>query len=303
MAAPFGIAIAVAAALLARFVAGRWYERVNAAKYKRGEDGVVLGAEGIELRSEGKAALLLLHGFGDTPQTLRELAHALHAEGYAVSVPLLPGHGRTLRGFVSTNAVQWLAEADAALARLRRDHAIVGVVGLSMGGALATIVASANQDVRCVMLIAPYLSVPPTVRRFARWRWLVNHILPYFPGMGQRSIHDERARAQSLAYGALNANVLSELVSVVDRADAALPSLRVPVLMLQSREDNRIPEAAAERAFQRIGSRDKQLEWLTGCGHVLTVDYQRERVTQEAIRWLNRVMPAPPAEARAYQGT
>ena len=291
--------IAFGTAVLARFGARWWFERSNASRYTRGEQGVIRGAEPITLDAGGDSGLLLLHGFGDTPQTLRDLAHALHARGYSVSVPLLPGHGRSLAGFVATNATQWLAEANAALERLQGAHARVGIVGLSMGGALGSILAADHRDVRTLVLIAPYVRVSKIVRWLARRRGIVNHVLPYFPALGARSIHDQRARAENLAYGALNASVLAELVHVVDRADAALPSLTLPVLMIQSREDNRTPVRSAERAFERIGSADKHIVWLTGCGHILTVDYQRERVTDETIAWLDRVMAPDQAVVRA----
>lgn len=288
--------IAAAGAVLSRRGARWWFERSNAMQFARGPEDVVIGAEHIALHSEGRAAVLLLHGFGDTPQTLRRLAEHLHARGYGVSVPLLPGHGRTLPRFVESESSQWIAHAEAALADLRGRYEEVGLIGLSMGGALATILGAGRVDIRTMMLIAPYVSVSHTVRRLARWRGVVNHVLPYFPSMGRRSIHDARARGESLAYGAMNASILSELVAIVDRADASLPALTLPVLMMQSRIDNRIPPEAANRTFARIGSAEKQLIWLDASGHVLTVDRERDRVIDEATRWLARTMPVVSSE-------
>lgn len=284
--------IALAAALAARFGARWYFERSNAARRARGTDGILIGAEPVELQRDSEAGLLLLHGFGDTPQTMRELAHQLHGRGYAVSVPLLPGHGRTLSGFVRTTSSEWIAHADAAFQELRSRHRRVAIVGQSMGGALATILAARHGSVSSLVLVAPYISVPHMVRRVARMRHVVNHLLPYFPGLGRRSIHDEAASAQNLGYGALNAMILAELVAVVDTADAHLPALTMPVLMIQSREDNRIPMEAAQRIYERIGSKDKRLSWVTGCGHILTVDHCRDRVLADAIEWLNRHIPA-----------
>ena len=57
---------------------------------------VIKGAEAIDMREEGSHGVLLLHGFGDTPQTLSLYAKHLSKAGFAVFAPLLPGHGRTL---------------------------------------------------------------------------------------------------------------------------------------------------------------------------------------------------------------
>jgi esterase/lipase len=56
---------------------------------------------------------------------------------------------------------------------------------------------------------------------------------------------------------------------------------------VQSREDNRIPPDAAQRAFDHIGAVDKRLVWLTGAGHVITVDYGRDHVFEIVADWLD----------------
>jgi esterase/lipase len=68
----------------------------------------MIGAEPFDLEAPNGRAVLLIHGGGDTPQTLRYLADALHAQGYAVRAPLLPGHGRMVREFCDVDADVWL---------------------------------------------------------------------------------------------------------------------------------------------------------------------------------------------------
>ena len=95
------------------------------------------GAGGFSLDRPNAPAVLLLHGVGDTPASLRYLAEALHAEGYAVEVPLLPGHGRTLRDFSAVTADAWYDAAREALRSLLARREWVAIAGLSMGGALS----------------------------------------------------------------------------------------------------------------------------------------------------------------------
>src|SRR5262245_44346992 len=100
------IASAVLLAATWRFRHTRALERYSMQRRSLGADGVVRGGEPITLARPGAPAILLLHGGGDTPQSLRYLADFLHARGYAVSVPLLPGHGRTIRDFARMTADQ-----------------------------------------------------------------------------------------------------------------------------------------------------------------------------------------------------
>lgn len=254
-----------------------------------GVEGIVPGAEPIHLPAPGRRAALLLHGFGDTPQTLGRLAAHLHARGWAVRAPLLPGHGRTLAAFSESGCHDWICHAREELAALRRAHTEVAVVGLSMGGALATILAGEGdgRKMAALALVAPYLSMPRTVRGLARLHRVWAPVVPVVGSRGERSILDDVERARSLAYGMVTGRLLRELLAVVDRAAAAAPHVTVPTLVVHSRQDVRIPAAAAQRAFDRLGAAEKRLEWVDDGGHVLTVDHGRDRVQELVAEWLD----------------
>src|SRR5712671_7482834 len=96
---------------------------------------ILRGAETIDLQEEGSHGVLLLHGFGDTPQTLALLARRLKKSGYSVFVPLLPGHGRNMEAFTRSRADEWIEAAKISLLELRNQSDGVSIAGLSMGGA------------------------------------------------------------------------------------------------------------------------------------------------------------------------
>lgn len=252
-----------------------------------GPGGIVRGAEPIELGDGGPApGVLLLHGFGDSPHTMAHLARDLHGRGYAVYAPLLPGHGRSLREFRVSNADQWIDAGRAALATLRERHERVGIAGLSMGGAVAAILAAERRDVSALVLLAPYLSPHRTVHAAARMAPLLQPFIPYLFGQNPYSIHDPVVRAQNISYEASTMRLIAELVRVAERGAAALPAITAPTLYLQSREDNRVTIRAAERCFATIGAREKRLDWLSGSGHVITVDFGWERVVALTAEWM-----------------
>src|SRR3954452_4736181 len=92
---------------------------------------IIEGAQTIDLQEEGSPGVLLLHGFGDTPQTLSLLARRLHKSGYSVYAPLLPGHGRNMVAFEGSRARDWVAAAREAYEQMRLRHDTVSLVGLS----------------------------------------------------------------------------------------------------------------------------------------------------------------------------
>jgi len=284
--AVFTLTVLVAIVLVTRVVMRQRDERDAASRLRVGESGFVAGAEPIALDAAGRRAVLLLHGFADSPQALGYLAQHLHAVGWTVRAPLLPGHGRTLRAFAASRADEWVQCARDEFAALRASHDIVALIGLSMGGSLATIVAADHPDLPALVLLAPYLSMPAGVRRLARSHWVWSPIVSYVRARGDRSIRDPEERAKSLNYGLSTPRLLSELATIVGRARVAAPRVGAPTLVVQSREDNRIPMEAAERAFALLGAREKRLEWLEATGHVITVDFGRERTFELAATWL-----------------
>lgn len=281
---PLGL-LALAAGAVARRAATLRRERALAARMPVGADGIIPGARPISLTGRSRA-VLMLHGFGDTPQTLHYLADHLHARGFTVEAPLLPGHGRTLAAFSASGSEEWLGAAREALAALRRTHRDVALLGLSMGGALATILAVESPAPTALVLLAPYLGMPSGVRRVAGAHRLIGMAMTYVSGGGSESIRDPAEKAQNLAYGACTPALLHELRTVVDRAERALPDVRVPTLLVQSSEDNRISRAVAEGAFARLGASEKRLVWTSGQGHIITVDLGRERVFEIVHAWL-----------------
>lgn len=278
----------------------QWAERESGTRLHVGPHGIIEGAESIALEGSGPNALLLVHGLGDTPQTLGYLAPWLHARGFTVHVPLLPGHGRSLPVFAESRATEWLSALRQEYAELRGRHARVGLVGLSMGGALAVLLASELDDLPGLVLLAPYLGVPAAVRWVGRLHPLFGAVFPYVWGRGERSVKDEREREYSRAYGYFTPRLLRELTWVADEAGRALPLVTAPTLMVQSRDDNRIEPGVAERAYARLGAGRKRLVWTEGSAHVITVDFGRERVFAMTAEWLERWMRVP---ARAASRT
>ena len=261
---------------------------------------VIAGAESIDLQEERSHGVLLLHGFGDTPQTLALLAKRLHSAGYSVLAPLLPGHGRSMHAFTHARAEEWIQFAREQVAGMQMRHRSVSLVGLSMGGALAVLAAAQATEIESLVLIAPYLGMPRLLRVAAMGHWIWGRFVGEVNARNPRSIRDPIEREKNLAYGAVTARALNELARVVRRARKALPDVRCPTLIIQSREDPRIAPAIAEWAIVKIGTTDKQLVWTEGAGHIITVDFGRERVFSEVERWIaaHRVQTDSPLRRR-----
>jgi carboxylesterase len=286
------VSLAVLAVVAATSYALRW-RHIRAltalveARGRRSPDGVIAGAEGFVLERAGAPALLLLHGAGDTPQTLRYLAAALHERGYHVEAPLLPGHGRSMREFAQLRADDLTDAAHREYRRMKDSHEWLGVIGLSMGGALAVQVAARAPELPALGLLVPYLAMPKNVERAATLSWIWGPLVPLVRSGDGLSVLDPDERNRSLAYGVFTPSALRALRETVRRAVDALPHVSAPTLVVHSRGDNRIGAADAEAAFARIGANEKRLQWIAGAAHVITVDYGREKVFEMVADWMD----------------
>jgi carboxylesterase len=263
------------------------FEREHAARLPTNAQGIVVGAETIRLPNTNERAVLLLHGFNDTPQSVAYLAQALHAAGWSVLAPRLPGHGVRLSIMARESRVTlWIRAVDEAYAVLSATHATVVVCGQSMGGALGVLLSIAHPEIPALVLLAPYLGMPRRLQGQLAVARLLTFGSPYRTSTGgERSLHDPVARANALGPGVITVRTMTELRAVARAAEAELPRLRVPTLYLQSREDNRISARDAERHFAAIGSPEKVQRWLTGCGHIISADFCRDDVAHETLAW------------------
>lgn len=231
--------------------------------------------------------MLLLHGFGDTPQTLRYLAERIQSAGFHVHAPLYPGHGSTTEEFFSSTADEWIASAAQARDALAVHCATISIVGLSMGAAIGAILA-AESEISSLVLIAPYLRIPLWARLALRVRPLWDPVVGEIESRHPLSIQNPEERAKSLAYGVTSGRAMAQLARVVRLARASLSRVHSPTLVIQSRNDPRVSVAAASAVLKNLGAEHKRILLTKSGGHVMTVDYGREKVFSATIDWISK---------------
>jgi carboxylesterase len=244
----------------------------------------------------------MLHGFGDTPQTLGILGDRIAEAGFRVRAPLFPGHGRTPQEFFVSTATEWVASARDSLLEMRSLCSSVAVVGLSMGGAIGVLLAAEFTDMPALVLLSPYVRMPLRLWLAAAthrtWGPLAGSLYSRHP----ESIRDPDERKKNRGYGVINGHALGELSRIVDWSRSALGQVTCPTLLVQSRKDPRIRPSIAIEALRLLGAPKRKLVWVDDGGHIISVDYGREKVFNETIAWLlaNQTgQPTPPQQATA----
>lgn len=220
-------------------------------------------------------AVVLVHGFTGHPGHWIPMAERLADEEYTVIAPLLSGHGRIhqLSGFVWRD---WLGSALDAC-RSVSDHRLVHLVGLSMGGLIAILVAARTPSGRLVTINSP-LVLRETKAYLAP---LARHLIGSLPARGDEVPDPDLAHLWTPQEERSTAAV-DQLLRVMWHAWRTAGRLRRPALVIQSRLDEAVRPVSARLLAHRLAAR---LMWIE-TRHNALLDPRREAVTRAVIEHL-----------------
>jgi alpha-beta hydrolase superfamily lysophospholipase len=202
-------------------------------------------------------AIVLLHGFTNSPRQFADLADSLFKDGDNVFVPRLPRHavrGNSVADLAGLTAAELCRAADNAVDIAAGLGDSVIVVGLSIGGTLALWSAEQRSEVRRAVVIAPPLEVA-TVPSILE-RPMVN-IGGHVPNVTRRAAADS-ARPDRLPGFATHALARLIRLGMAVRGDAERASPLSPdVSFLANAHDRTVKGAAIEdvaRTWHRRGA-------------------------------------------------
>lgn len=241
----------------------------------------------VAFSSEGSGAnagtgVLLSHGFTGSPVSLAAWARYLAGQGYAVSLPLLPGHGTTWRDLARTPWQKWYAAYDRAYDELAGRTGTVVAGGLSMGGALALRLA-AHRPVAGVAVVNPGLSIADPRARYSH---LLRWVLPSVPAIGN-SI--KLPGQDEGAYGRTPVGGVHQLSLLFRDTVASLPQVTAPTLVFRSTVDPIVPESSMDLLRSRLGSADLEVVPLENSYHVATMDHDAPLIFEKSHLFIQRV--------------
>jgi len=238
----------------------------------------VSAAEAFDLVGDGDVGVVLVHGFTGTPYEVRYLGEQLWRAGYSAHAPLLPGHGTTVSELERTTWHDWSAAVESALEAMQKRHRHVAIVGQSLGGLLALYSASRRRDLCAVVSLA----APLWLRGLARWA--VHVPVRLLPKLGGSDARDRRVRAENPGYRAVPTRALAQVIEMMRIADAALPEITQPVLVIHARHDHTAPVACAARIAER--ARARRVRILPRSYHLIAADVERDVVAAEVLAFI-----------------
>jgi carboxylesterase len=237
----------------------------------------------------GDQGVLLIHGFTGSPAEVRLLGEYLHNKGFTVFAPRLCGHGTTVQDMSKTKWSHWYSAVEDGYHILKSLCKSINVVGLSMGGLLALKLGAEYSVDKLVSLSTPIYIVDKRVNMLPMYRMFREYVPK------KRKVFMDIDPQYSVGYNATPLSSLSSLVELIQHVDMLLPSITVPLLIMQARSEHTVQPRSASYIYDKVGSKEKKLVWLEKSGHIVTLDVDRKQVFREIMEW---ILPFKSAEGK-----
>ncbi|HOP74217.1 MAG TPA: alpha/beta fold hydrolase [Bacillota bacterium] len=223
-------------------------------------------------------AVLLIHGFTACPYEMLELGQFLCSRGHNVFGVRLAGHGTHVSDFAKTTGADWEASAQKGLEIAASLGRKVTVIGESMGGALAVLLASSYPDcVHRLVLCAPCFEIANPMAYLARYAF-IRKVVP------QTDMGVALEWQRQYWYGKIPTKAVAELVTVAGKARKLAPEIKAPVLVIQAENDQMVRWQGARRFFEKLASSKKTLKLFESGHHNLTIDLNPQK--QQVFEWI-----------------
>ena len=271
----------------------RALRRSEAARARDPETGILRGAEPVRIDRGRRGACLLLHGWITTPADFGGLPQALDEAGWDVFAPLQAGHGTTPRALKGITPDKLLDTARGHYGALRGRYGRVVLIGFSMGGAMATILAAEQPPDRLV-LIAPFCGVrhkwyyvlPPRW-----WNTLLSPVVGYVP-RPKSCVYCNRPEGKDaiLTYDAFHTDAAGALFALRHKLlrKTDLTMLTMPTLLVYGRCDETCSPEATDALFARLPADPKQRVVLPDSNHHLLHDYDRQQAIATIVEFVGK---------------
>ncbi|CEN25371.1 alpha/beta hydrolase [Paraclostridium sordellii] len=225
---------------------------------------------------------LLIHGFTSTPAEMYPLAKFLNNNGYTVYSILLSGHGTNHDELLKVSYIDWYNDVEKAYEELLFECEEVVVIGHSMGGLLALMLAS-NYHVDKLICLA--CALKPN-NRWVKYTGILKYFKKYTEWKNTNNYIDDDYRKYKLNYNVFPIHSVYQLYLASRAASSCLKGINSDTLIIQDKNDSQVKKESAYALYNGIASKNKELVWIEKGTHSLTLGPKHEEVFEQILEFI-----------------
>jgi carboxylesterase len=249
---------------------------------------VLPGAEPFTAEG-GPVGVVISHGFTGTPSSMRPWAEHLASAGYAVRLPVLPGHGTRWQDANRTGWRDWYGVIEGAYDDLANRCETVFAMGLSMGATLVTRLAEEKGNaVAGLVLVNPSYGTERFDAKFAR---LISPFVHSRPGIASDI---KKAGVTEQAYDRTPVAAFASLQQLWSVVLRDLGAVTAPILMYRSAEDHVVEALSSKLLMTRATATTVSEVMLEDSYHVATLDNDAKLIFDGSVEFIESIAGAAP---------
>lgn len=222
-----------------------------------------------------KTAVLIIHGFMGEVSEVEYLSNYIklntNIDSYTFT---LPGHDKhTIR---DVNYIEWLEASKEMLNQLETKYNKIYIIGHSMGGVIASILAKENKRIKKLVLVAPayiYLDF--------------NENLDNIKSIIKNPIKNKE-RYSEATYKVMNTSISSmlEFKKLIKKYYDVPKEINCDTLIIQGEKDAVVPVKSSIYVYDSILSKHKYLKIIPNETHGLLYGKKKEEVSRYITSYL-----------------
>ena len=225
-----------------------------------------------------RKAILVIHGFGGGVYDEEYLTNRLELiKNYDVYTFTLPGHDGIKANMTEE---KWIEKTEEMIKFLiNNKYKTIYVIGHSMGGVLATRLASKYKEIKKLVLLAAafiYLE-------FKEEKLDVIKSITKLPTLAKEYKDEFVSRLQRMPLSSLK-----EFMNTIRHNEDALKKIYIKTLIIQGTSDNVVPQETADFIYDLIPTKEKEVLMCAGVNHDIFRSNKKEQITNEIIEFLKK---------------
>jgi dipeptidyl aminopeptidase/acylaminoacyl peptidase len=228
------------------------------------------------LKNEFRPTIIICHGFGTNRSDVLVLANFLFKAGYNILLFDFRAHGESQGWYTSFGYLE-KKDLEAAVRYLENNQKIknknFGVMGVSMGAAVAIMTAAENQKIKSVVADSSYADLDRSILRHTKF--LLK--LPFSSFLGRLAIFSYRLRFFT------DSSELSPFKLISKISPRA-------IMIINGTNDVRIPPEDAELLYMNA-HQPKELFLTVSSGHAGSFWHDTEEYQRRVIEFFYKYLP------------